>query len=258
VTDGIASLPMYDLPEIRGATDRYWGLIRAALADAGIAAPVALNRTEAYHAPWTDPELILSQTCGFPLRTALKGRVTLVATPDFGLPGLPPGHYCSVVVARADDPRDSRALQGARLALNGFDSQSGWAAPQNAAVAEGGGFARFEETGAHAASLDAVREGRADVAACDAVTWRLLSRHRPAATAGLRVVTETPPTPGLPYITALGRDPAPIARALAKAVAALQPGDRADMGLVGIVAIPEAAYRAVPVPARPAQNGRTS
>ncbi len=254
----IASLPMYDLPEIRPATDRYWGLIRAALAGRGIGAPATLNRADDYGAPWTAPELVLSQTCGFPFRTALRGRVTLVATPDFAVEGCLPGHYRSFLLAREDHDRGLAAMTGARLALNGFDSQSGWAAPQNDAALRGRAYGSFVVTGAHALSLAAVREGRADVAACDAVTFRLLARHRPSATAGLRVFAATEPTPGLPYITAQGRDPAPIAAALADAVSALAADDRDALGLRGIVRIPAEAYFAVPIPAEPAQNARTA
>lgn len=244
----IASLPMYDLPEIAPATGRYWALIRDALRDHGIAAPDALDRSGPFHAPWTDPKLILSQTCGMPFRTRLKGRVTLVATPDFGLPGMPPGYYVSRLIARADDPRKLAELVQGTMAYSNPDSQSGWGAAVNHLAAVGLSPRDLTETGGHAGSLGAVSEGRADYAFCDAVTFALLERHRPSAIARMRTVATTEPTPGLPYITALGRDPVPIRAALTEAVGALAAPDRDALMLKGIADIPEADYLAVPTP----------
>lgn len=246
-----AALAMYDRPETRGATDRFWGLIRDRLRAAGLSAPDALDRDSAYHAPWTAPDLLLAQTCGLPYRSRLHGQVTLVGTPDYALEGCPPGHYRSALVARAGDARDLAALAAGVLAINDAGSQSGWAAPAAHAAARGLAFAAVAVTGAHAASARAVAEGRADLAALDAVTWRLIGRHDPALAARLRVVEMTDPTPGLPLITAKGRDPAPLFAAVAGAIAALAPADRDALGLAGIVAIPAAAYLALPLPPDP-------
>jgi ABC-type phosphate/phosphonate transport system substrate-binding protein len=247
----IAALAMYDRPETRGATDRFWGLIRDRLRAAGVPAPDRLDRDSAYHAPWTAPDLLLAQTCGLPYRSRLHGQVTLVGTPDYALEGCPPGHYRSALVARAEDARDLAALAAGVLAINDAGSQSGWAAPAAHAAARGLAFAAVTVTGAHAASARAVAEGRADLAALDAVTWRLIGRHDPAFAALLRVVEMTDPAPGLPLITAQGRDPAPLFAAVAGAIAALAPGDRAALGLAGLVAIPAAAYLALPLPPDP-------
>lgn len=245
----IASLPMYDWEEVRGPTDRLWAAIRDRLRAVGQPAPEALNRGDPWD-DWVRPDLVLSQTCGYPYRTALHGRVALVGTPDFGLPGLPPGHYHSVLVVRAADPGPWTGFLGRRLAINGFDSQSGWAAPQNQAAAVGARFTDIVETGAHRESACAVAEGRADIAAIDAVTWGLIEAYRPAVAAQLRVAARTEPTPGLPLITARGNDPALIGRAVADGIADLAPDDRAALGLCGLVLIPPELYLAVPTPAR--------
>lgn len=107
------------------------------------------------------------------------------------------------------------------------------------------------QSGGHVASARAVAEGRADWAALDAVTWRLIGQHDAALAAQLQVVGRTAPTPGLPYVTAAGRDPAPIRAAITEAIAALRPEDRAALGLRGLVQIPAEAYLALPVPALP-------
>src|SRR5690606_24608272 len=63
---GAVSLPMYDWPEIREATDQLWRAIRRQLADRGIDAPATLQRQGDPEAMWRDRVLLLSQTCGYP------------------------------------------------------------------------------------------------------------------------------------------------------------------------------------------------
>ncbi|OYU18574.1 MAG: hypothetical protein CFE34_09900 [Rhodobacteraceae bacterium PARR1] len=251
----IAALPMYDRPELTGATDRYWALIRDGLRAQGIAAPNALRRGDAELMPqWLMPDLLVSQTCGFPYRARLHGKVRLVGTPDFGVEGCPPGYYRSVLIARADDPRQALAdFDGVAMAYNDALSQSGWAAPQNHAAALGLRFPAGIMTGGHAASLLAVAEGRADLAALEAVTFRLLSRSE-AAAAAVKVVAMTDPTPGLPYICAEAVDADVVFDAIAAAIPALEAADRAALGLRGLCRIPAETYLSVPTPPPPAGN----
>jgi ABC-type phosphate/phosphonate transport system substrate-binding protein len=60
-------------------------------------------------------------------------------------------------------------------------------------------------TGNHWASMAAVREGRAAVAAIDCVTYALTKRHAPEKVAGLHILMTSPAVPALPYVTAAGR-----------------------------------------------------
>lgn len=252
----IASLGMYDFGPAQGANDRLWALTRDALRAAGHKAPEALTRGEgAYWPAWESPGLVLSQTCGYPYRARLHGRVTLVSTPDYGLPGCPPGHYRSVFVARRDDPRTTlQDFAGAPLAFNEDLSQSGWAAPAHHLLSLGLTPAPALRSGGHRLSVQAVAEGRADLAGVDALTWDMLQGQEPA-TEGLRVVAETVPTPALPCISAAGADAPAIFAALRQAIAALTPEDRNTLRLRGLVAIPAAAYLAVPTPPPPRHFG---
>lgn len=254
----IAALPMYDPPPLQGANDRFWAGIRDGLRARGIAAPEALARgADDLWPVWTAPDLVLAQTCGFPFRARLQGRVTLIGTPDYGVEGCAPGYYRSVIVARGDDPRrDMAEFDGALLAWNDALSQSGWAAPINMAADMGLRLRPGPRTGAHRASAIAVAEGRAEIAAIDAVTFGLLQGIEPALSA-LRVVAMTPPTPGLPLIAAPGADAAATFDAVAGAIAAMPPDDRAALRLRGIVRIAEADYLAVPTPAAPDRIGST-
>jgi ABC-type phosphate/phosphonate transport system substrate-binding protein len=250
----IASLPMYDLPDCRAANDRYWTLIRDGLRGRGVAAPDTITRgIPNFMEHWLRPDLVLSQTCGYPYRAVLDGKVTLIGTPDFGLDHCPPGHYQSVLVARADDRRaDLTEFKDARFAYNEALSQSGWAAPQNHAASLGFQFKPALQTGGHALSALAVIVGRADIASIDAMTWRLLVRNYPAMSA-LKIIDRTEPTPCLPYIAALGASVAVVFNAVKAAIHALRPEDRETLGIRGIYHIPAVAYLAVLTPAAPDQ-----
>jgi ABC-type phosphate/phosphonate transport system substrate-binding protein len=246
----IASLPMYDLPPTMAANDRLWAAIRDGLRAEGLRAPDALTRgAETLWPQWESPDLILSQTCGMPYRTRLHGHVTLIGTPDYGVDGCPPGYYRSVFVARTSDPRtDITQFDGAAMAYNESISQSGWSAPLIHAAQAGIRLNPALATGGHRRSLLAVAEGRADIAALDAVSFRLFRHYMPEAQM-VRVVGETDPTPGLPLIAAAGADQPTLFRIVAETIAAMPPADRIATGLKGLIAIPAAVYLAVPTPA---------
>ena len=117
-------------------------------------------------------------------------------------------------------PADGRAvlplelLRGKRFAFNGEDSMSGVLALEQDLAALGEGLALFserQETGGHRASLRAVAEGRADVAAADCRSWALFRRLEPEVAATLRAVGWTARRKGLPYICARGIAPATVA-----------------------------------------------
>ena len=243
----IAMLGMYDMLQLQAANDRFWQQIRLALGYG----PDHLSRDVDVWQVWRSPDLLLAQTCGLPYRSRLHGDVQLVGTPDYGLPGCPPGHYMSVFVVRADDPRDTlAAFDGGRFAYNEPLSQSGWAAPITHLTAQGIGVSALVETGGHRASALAVLEGRADLAGLDALTWALLQDHE-TWTSGLRVLEATRPTPGLPYITGQDRDPVAIASAVSQAIRALDPDDRGRLHLQGLVQIPAHAYLDIETPDGP-------
>lgn len=250
----IASLPMYDRPENAAAHDALWAGIRDALRARGRRAPDALDRRLGLWEGWEHPSLVLGQACGLPYRTRLHGRVELIATIDYGLPDTPPGHYRSLFVVRAEDGRDAPdAFRGTRFAYNGGDSHSGWAAPQLWAAARGFAFTPALATGTHRESARAVAEGRADIAAIDAITWRAIARWDSDLAAALRVIDRTDAAPGLPLIAARGADRAPLREALAAALDGLAEGDRATLGIAGLADIPAEAYCAVPTPPPPAE-----
>ena len=250
----IAALPMYDFDDLVAANDALWAGLRDGLRAKGLAAPDALTRGTDLWEIWQSPDLLLAQTCGYPFRAHLHPDVTLVGTPDYGIEGCGPGEYCSYFIARQDDTRpDLAAFDGVALAYNEAVSQSGWAAPQNHAASLGLRFPTGVKTGGHWLTAQAIAAGRADIGAVDAVTWRHLQRVDPMLLQGLRILAQTPPTPGLPLITAQSGQAAMLFEAFLTAHAQLAPAQRAILGLRGLVALPPSAYLAVPSPPPPDQ-----
>lgn len=247
----IAGLPMYDLPEATAATDAWWaGLARAFRREGVRDVPDRLYRDGSPVEHWLAPDLLFSQTCGYPLVNALAGRVKPIATPCYGAPECAGPDYCSLVVVRAGSPAGGIAdLAGAACAVNEAESHSGYNALRALAApfSRGGRFfGRVMVSGAHVASLALVASGGADVAAIDCVTYALVARHRPAALAGTRVLARTVAAPGLPYVTAAGTDDETLRRLRAGLARALVDPDlaaaRADLLLDGAVELPLAAY----------------
>ena len=232
----IASLPMYDRPENRDAHDVLWRLIRDGLRSRGITAPDMLDRETHHMEGWGRPDLVLGQICNLPWRAGFRDRVTLIGASDYGLPDAGPGEYFSLIIARADDP-----APGDRFALNDPLSCSGWDAGQDWARRNGVPIRPVLVTGSHAESLRAVAEGRADLAAIDAVTWRSLLRWD-ALAGQVRVVGRTAASPGQSFITRAGQDPSPYRDAIADAIAALPPLQAEVLGLRAIVELPLSAY----------------
>jgi ABC-type phosphate/phosphonate transport system substrate-binding protein len=245
---------MYDLPELEAANDALWASIAERLVAQGVeAVPERLTRGGALEAIWTDPRLLLAQTCGYPLVASLGERVRVVATPRYSAPGCDGALYRSAIVVRASDPaRDVADLRGRRAAVNDLASNSGMNLfrAKIAPLANGPSFfAAVTITGAHAASVEAVAAGEADVAAIDCITWAHLQRRRPRTTTALRVLSWTTATPGLPLIAAATIDAAVVA-ALRKALAdvAVDPAlaaVRAALLLDGFETLPGGAYQAI-------------
>lgn len=244
---------MYDFPELATASHRFWKSVRAGLLARGVGAddpailPNELLSTarqngqlqaiEPAESSWTRADLLFSQTCGYPYVMNLREHVTLIGTPDYGEVRGRPGWYDSVVVVRRDDPRDQlEHFENTRFVFNALDSQSGCHAMMHLLLCQFGErrfFVSCLKSGAHVASIRHVAAGDADVAAIDAVTWRFASRYLPESRA-LRILTRTPPTPGLPFISAQRRSDDAFADAVECATQQLSADDKQTLGLRGL------------------------
>jgi ABC-type phosphate/phosphonate transport system substrate-binding protein len=204
----VASLPMYDWPEISWANDALWAAIVARLAEAQIPAPRTLDRSHSHDAVWRDPALVLSQTCGYPFSTRLRGMVRLIGTPVYEATGCDGPYYSSMIVKRSGDSVGRLAdLTTRRVAYNSRDSLSGYVVLRQALSDAGLDPEAVEwiETGSHRGSIHAVVDEAADVAAIDSVCWSLGGDYEAEAVSQLRVIDTTPLRPGLPFISAIER-----------------------------------------------------
>lgn len=211
-----ASLPMYDLPELTGATDAWWtGLAEHMRREGIIDVPETRVKPKELEAHWCQRNLLLSQTCGYPLTHQLRGKVQLLGLPVYACTGCDPdGFYSSVIVVSASSNVYSLAdCRSARAVYNTDDSMSGLLALRLVAEREASKivssgspfFSSLVRTGGHHRSLVAVAQGEADVACIDAVSFALLKKIDPQLVAAVRVMGHSPRVPGLPYITSLAR-----------------------------------------------------
>ena len=193
----IASLAMYPFTPLRVANDRFWDSVRSRLS---FAAPVLDWDLDPLAAGRRD-DLILGQTCGWPLVTELASNVRVIGTFDFDVEGSSDGTYASVLVSGTGDELDDILhRRDLVVAASSSDSLSGWISLRSAAAARGvrlDGPDQIKWTGAHAVSVEALRAGRVHLAAIDAVSWA----HLGGAGQGLSVVGHGPRIPCLPLIT---------------------------------------------------------
>ena len=204
-----ASFPMYDFEEVRGAHDVLWASVARRLERAGVeGVPAALCRARGVHELWTDPGLLLSQCCGADLMGRYADELTLLATPRYSAPGCDGCLYSSAVLVAADSPvTELEGLRDAVCVVNGHESHSGMNALRAllAPLArEGRFFSRVVTSGSHLASIAAIADGHADIAAIDCVTYALAGRYRPSLLEGTRRLCYTARAPGIPFVTRAG------------------------------------------------------
>jgi ABC-type phosphate/phosphonate transport system substrate-binding protein len=206
MTHGFAALLMYTAPDRLRAANEAWltrivqllGIPRDPAADFELM-PL-----------WLSSNLLLSQTCGYPLVTALRGKVRLIGRPDYRLPHSADGSHCSLLLARADDPRSGlEAFRGSHGLINNSDSNSGMNLFRHRLAPfqrDGRFFHTVSLTGGHRESMRWLREGRGDLAAVDSVTYDYLARDASAELDGLRIIGCSATSPTLPYIGAVSLD----------------------------------------------------
>ena len=140
------------------------------------------------HGLWLAPELLVTQTCGYPLMTQLRGKVRVIGRPRYELAHSSQGEHCSLLLTREDNSLNELAdFYDSRGVINGHDSNSGMNLLRERLAPlqrDGRFFASVGISGAHRESLRWLREGRADLAAVDSVTYDYLARFAPEEVAG--------------------------------------------------------------------------
>lgn len=203
----IAALQMYDWPEVHERMDAFWSGIAADLEAKDVDPPKVLSRPDRLSQPWSQPDLLLGQTCGLPYVTGRCGDAVLVARPDFDIEGARDGTYSSALICRSDDPANGLSgFRGRIAAINELGSQSGCNAFADAVMdvhSDTGRpfFSTLKFSRAHRDSARMVAKGQADIATIDSVAWALFAEIEPEHRAKLRVLAWTRPMPALPFIT---------------------------------------------------------
>ena len=188
----IASLAMYPFTHLRAAQEHLWDDVRSRLS---FDAP-ALNWDLEPDGASRRDDLLLGQTCGWPLVTDLATSVHVVGTFDCDVDGAADGTYRSVIVSNADEPlKDILHRADLRVAVNSRDSLSGWISLLSVAQAEGVELDDVEWTGAHAVSIEAIRDGRCQLAAIDSLSLAHLGGRR------LSIVGHGPRIPCVPLVS---------------------------------------------------------
>ena len=196
---------------------------------------------------WLSPDLLLSQTCGYPFVTSLRGKVRLIGRPSYELTHSSAGSHCSLLLCRADsDVTDLAGFQGSHGLINAPDSNSGMNLLRHtlAGVSARGFFSTLTFTGSHRESMRRLKEGEGDLASIDSVTYDYLARDNSAEIEGLRILLRSARSPCLPYITSIGQtaaDAASIRNAMNEALNQLPEVSR-DLAIKEVLPASEADY----------------
>ncbi len=247
-----ASLPMYNLPEMRAANARFWEALRGLLAEAGLRdLPPRLIPDRVPVPDRLEPGMLFSQTCGYPLETVFRGQAVRLGAPVYDVPGCDgPTHRAFFIVPESSPARSIADLRGGVFLLNSPVSNSGMNLPRRALAEIAGGRAFFREivvTGSHPASLERLLRGEGDAASIDCVTYAFWRHYRPEAAARVRIVGETPVSPSIPFVTSVATPPK-LVEILRSALRRLareprHAAARAGLRIADIVELPDSAYR---------------
>lgn len=112
-----------------------------------------------------------------------------IAAPDMTALDVPRGYYFSYIVTGK-----SANMDAPRVVINNRSSHSGHTAIKVWLSANGYGEVPVFESGSHAQSLVALREGRADLAAIDALSWLHLD------STAITILDRSDPAPAPPFI----------------------------------------------------------
>jgi len=200
------ALPMYNVtPAVGAAWEALLDAVIVGLRRRGWTEPMRIVPPgDDLMAFWRASDLLLSQTCGYPLVTELERDVRVLAVAGFDLPGCDGIDYRSLILVPEQGARSLEALRGAVAVINQSHSHSGMNALRYTIAPlarDGRFFSRVTVSGSHLASIAALRQGRADVAAVDCATFGLAALAQPALLAGVRLLQTTAAAPGLPLIT---------------------------------------------------------
>lgn len=171
----LAAFPWYDLPAVQWANDKIWKATKlAAKYDRDIDFIELLHHSK----------LMVSQACGLDLYLS-SAPIEPIAAPVFDLDCEEGTYYSHIVGDRS----------GRIAAVNSISSRSGLSALLTICEPD-----KLVITGSHTSSLLMVQSGQADVAAIDAVTWKIIEQNVPELLAGINIFARSATAPSPPFV----------------------------------------------------------
>ena len=236
---------------MEAANQAFWALLRDALLSRGITGVPQRLDAAATMPDAIGPDMLFTQTCGYPLFRRYAGQAVMLGTPSYDFPGCAGAAHRAAFLVRAGDAAASLAgTRGRVFGCNSMHSNTGMNLPRLSLARIANGrpfFSQIVFTGGHVASMHALAAGEIDLCAVDCVTWGFVQRDMPALAAGLRILDWTEPSPCLPFITHAGL-PAAELQSLRAALAAVfaspeAAGVLAALHLTGLTALQPGDYR---------------
>ena len=150
------------------------------------------------------PSLWFGHTCGYPLITRLRDTLAPINVPIFDVAGCDHKFYSSYLIVPANSKINSlQDCRGLRAVINACDSNSGMNVLRHAASKfnrQGSFFSAIQVSGSHLQSLTEVANHRADIAAIDCISYRLIEDAWPELSLRVRSIGLTEKTCGLPFV----------------------------------------------------------
>jgi ABC-type phosphate/phosphonate transport system substrate-binding protein len=201
-----ASLPMYNLPEMRAANATFWDAMRHELARQGVDdVPATLEFDRKPVPAEIERDTLFTQVCGYPLQTIYKGQAALLGAPVYAVEHCDGPTHAGIFIVHRDSKFGRLAdLKGCRFVYNSRHSNSGMNLPRRAIADIAGGapfFGSIEETHSQPGNIERIARGEADATCVDCVTYAFFCRHRPQLGALTRVLAVARSTPSIPFVT---------------------------------------------------------
>tara|TARA_B110000914_G_C15433940_1_gene432815 strand:+ start:392 stop:1159 length:768 start_codon:yes stop_codon:yes gene_type:complete len=166
----------------------------------------------------------LSHICGLPLVSQFQGRLMPLCAPHFDVEGIDGPEYFSYFMVRKNSHIQSiEQSRDCVVAINSIDSNSGMGVFRHE-LKKNYGIDQLEfffqdiiYSGAHTESVQYLLEGKADIAAIDAVTYNYLQDINPELALELRIVGHSVKMTSPPLVTHIGNpicDPASFTQIL--------------------------------------------
>src|SRR5262245_9337841 len=160
-----ASLPMYNLPEMRCANAAFWEAVRQELASRGARVPVMLELERKPVPAEIEPDTLLTQVCGYPLQTIYRDQAALLGAPVYCVNHCDgPTHAGVFVVHRNSASRTVADLRGCCFVFNSVHSNSGMNLPRRAIAEVACGrpfFGSITETHSQPENIERIARGEA-------------------------------------------------------------------------------------------------